>query len=700
MKSLTLRKLISIALLLAIQESSRAQVADHQDRSGEFAVFSKAQAAALRADDEAPKTLQQWQQLRALVRERLLEAWGGFPEEKSPLKEMRLGSFEREGYRVEKIALRTRPGIWLTASAYVPEKRADGGKVPAVICVHGHSVQGKEQPGEQVRAISLARLGFFVLAVDAFGAGERSPSGKLDEYHGALNSAPLLPVGMPLCGLQVYDNMRAVDYLLTRPEVDGARIGITGASGGGNQSIYAGSWDERIAAVAPFCSVGTYQAHLGLAACICTLIPGGLTFSEEWGVLGSVAPRALLVGSAQHDILNFDEVEVRKTLAMLRPVFELYDRGEKLRHASFDLPHGYPREMREAVYGWFTQQLKGKGDGSPIAEAERVAVENAETLRCFPVGERPDDFLTMAQFAAVQGRELLAKVERPGDAETWEKDAKVRRLALIDDVFGGVGQGGKTDARAVDTDGEVRRTIEFSPEPGLTLRAKQIRDPKASRLAIVLDLAGAEIAERESAELIARLRKAGWSTLTLDLRSTGALLPAHAKNRDIPDFKNSLWAMWIGRPLLGQWSVDVQRTLDALVELDGSLPGEVAVVGVGAAGLVAISAAAVDARITKVATIGTLTSYISDEGYRDQYLGVMAPGILRHVGDVQHLASLLAPRRLVIAGAVSGRGSVLTKNALEESFSYTRNAYEARGDGTAVILSERADALEIVNFLR
>ncbi|MFM7870006.1 MAG: prolyl oligopeptidase family serine peptidase, partial [Planctomycetaceae bacterium] len=101
----------------------------------------------------------------------------------------------------------------------------------------------------------------FVLAVDAFGAGERAIGKQLGEYHGEMTAATLFPVGRPLSGIQVYENGRAVDYLISRPEVDAQRIGITGASGGGNQSMYAGAWDERFKAVAPVCSVGTYQAY-------------------------------------------------------------------------------------------------------------------------------------------------------------------------------------------------------------------------------------------------------------------------------------------------------------------------------------------------------------------------------------------------------------------------------------------------------
>src|SRR5436305_7416249 len=124
--------------------------------------------------------------------------------------------------------------------------------------------------------------------------------------------------------MQVYDNRRAVDYLLTRPEVAGDRLGITGASGGGNQSMNAGALDERFGAVVPVCSVGTYQSYLHAACCVCEVLPGALRFTEEGDVLGLVAPRALMVINATKDAYQFSVGESRKSLAHARGIFKLH----------------------------------------------------------------------------------------------------------------------------------------------------------------------------------------------------------------------------------------------------------------------------------------------------------------------------------------------------------------------------------------
>ena len=135
-----------------------------------FLQFVKKRAAALRAMDRTPATLAEWHTQRAMIRKKLLLAWGGFPKAQCELKPRILGTEIRDGYRVERIIFQTLPGVWMTANAYVP----DGpGQRPAVLCVHGHWSGAKQDRTGQARCIGLAKLGFFALAVDALGAGER-----------------------------------------------------------------------------------------------------------------------------------------------------------------------------------------------------------------------------------------------------------------------------------------------------------------------------------------------------------------------------------------------------------------------------------------------------------------------------------------------------------------------------------------------
>src|SRR5262249_51284988 len=229
---------------------------------------------------------------------------------------------------------------------------------------------------------------------------------------------------------------RAVDYLCSRPEVDGERLGVTGASGGGNQTMYAGSLDERFRAVVPVCSVGTYQAYLHAACCVCEVLPGALRFAEEGDVLALVAPRALLVVNATRDAYQFSVGEAAKSVARARHVFGLLGANEKLHHAVFESGHDYNQPMREAMYGWMTRWLKDEGDGKPVAEPKRE-IEKPGALRCYPDTVRPPGFLFPPAFAARAAEGLLAKYRgaRPDHAEEWESTAvylrqQVRQLLL------------------------------------------------------------------------------------------------------------------------------------------------------------------------------------------------------------------------------------------------------------------------------
>jgi cephalosporin-C deacetylase-like acetyl esterase len=664
----------------------------------EYLAFVKKQAAEMRKDDRSPATAEEWQRQRQELRAKLLAAWGGFPDQPCPLEPKVLGTLQRDGYRVEKLIFQTRPGIWMTANAYVPDRK---GKLPAILMVHGHWKGAKQDPVVQTRCIGAAKLGFFVLCVDAFGAGERAIGTALGEYHGDMTAATLLPVGLPLSGLQVYENMRAVDYLMTRPEVDGERIGITGASGGGNQTMYAGAFDERLRCVVPVCSVGNYQAYLGAGCCMCEVVPGALTFTEEWGLLAMVAPRALMVVSATKDAHQFSVGEAKKSLALAEPVFKLLGKPGNVRHAIFESPHDYNRDMREAMYGWMALHLKGEGDGSPIREPE-IKTENPEELRCFPGDTRPKDWVTIPKFAAAEGKKLLAAKLEPTAADQWKTEAERRRTVLVEKSLGGFPNVKPVTKWTEGFEGET--LYRFEPEPGLTSNLSLHYDPrlkpKQSEPTVII----LSTEPYPSPGLVGLLKAAlpvGWRAITFDLRATSRVGVPNDKVGRAPDHNTAEWGLWIGRPLLGQWVADVRQYLNTLPAPDDkSAPREIMVIGEGPAGLVALCAAATDKRITKVAAVGTLASYVSDEPYVGQRLGTLAPGILRDVGDVPHLAALAAPKRVVIAGGVGGNGKPLTAEQLREAYRPAVRVSELLKSEKELVILDKTDAAGVIAALK
>lgn len=608
------------------------------------------------------------ERLRRETRDALVASWSGWPEGPCPLEPRTVGVLERDGYRVEKILIQTLPGVLMTANLYVP---AGKGPFPAVLNVHGHWPGAKQDRVVQARCIGLAKLGFVALAVDALGAGERGVGTALGEYHGEMTAATLYPVGLPLSGLQVYENMRAVDYLQSRLEVDAGRIGITGASGGGNQSMYAGAFDERIGAVVPVCSVGTYEAYLGAACCLCEVAPGLLGSAEEWGVLSLVAPRGLMVVNASRDARQFSIAEALKSVGQASKVYGLMGRGDWIRQVPFDSGHDYSQGMREAMYGWMSFALKGMGDGGPVSEPT-VVTEEPELLRCFPGDTRPKDWMTIPRLAAREGRRLLSEQARPqgvGEWDVWSKGGPegLRRVLGLEGLAGG---------KTVVGDFRDER-LEFEPEAGIRLFAEVKRGEAGKGVVILLDLNGAEDAKKHPVAEVVAGRCAG--VVTLDLRATGALAWPNDRIGNAADHNTAEWGLWIGRPLLGQWVADVRGLLDGL-GARGMLGGErVAVVGIGGAGLVAMAAAALDERVGAVGAIGTLGTYVTESPFVGQRLGVMVPGMLREVGDVTDLAAMVAPRRLVVAGGVTAQGAAMTLEELTRTHERGAMAWEARG---------------------
>jgi dienelactone hydrolase len=666
-----------------------------------FNNLMRAQARALHVKDQPPRTRQAWLERRSILLQKIQAAMGPFPPKPGQLFPRILRVLRRTGYRIELLMFESRPDVWVTASLYVPQPVR--GRHPAVLAVHGHWPWARRDPVVQARCLGLVRLGFVVLAVDAFGAGERFTNPGRGTYHGALYGSTLWPVGHTLLGVQVYDNRRAVDYLISRPEVDASRLGITGASGGGNQTMYAGAVDERFGVVVPVCSVGTYQAYLQAACCVCEVLPGALRFCEEGDILALTAPRALMVINATKDAFQFSVGQAAQSIARARPIFELYQATAKLRHATFESGHAYNQPMREAMYGWMTRWLKNEGDGKPIAEPKHT-VETPEELACFPDEVRPPDYLLLPAFAARSARILLAGAGTiPDHAEAWESTAVAKRTQLRREILGDFPPAPKPAARIgkPSTAGNVRTTpVILYPEPDMPVPALfQTRTGNKGRqpACILLHLEGKHraLAHRLAEALLAR----NIALLAPDLRATGETKPQNDAIVGAPDHNSAEHALWVGRPLLGQWVFDVRCLLDWLALQPGLDRRRFSVVGIGGAGVVALCAAGLlEDQVVSVATIGSPVSYVANQAYvSGTPMGILAPGILK-VGDIPHLAALCAPRPILLAQGISSQGKPLADEALQSTFAFTRAIYRLQKAGNHFRAITSVETSDLASF--
>jgi len=356
---------------------------------------AQAQDEARRARWARVKTEQDLRTLQKETRAKALAVMGGLPAEKSPLHARVTGTVPMDGYRIEKLVFESLPGVFVTALLYVPD--APAGPKPAVLLPCGHSPVGKAFVNYQQIGGRLAKRGYVVLSWDPVGQGERSQfwdaAAKRSRFnlvcgeHAVLGNLAVL-AGTSLVRYEVWDGIRAVDYLLTRPEVDGSHLSITGTSGGGFQSTWIGAIDERIGVVAPSCFVTSLP--LRMANRIFEdpdtdpeQDPPGLVSEgvDHPGLLLLAWPRAVHVAAAIRDFVPIEGA--RRTFAEIRALYERFGRADRVGYAEGDHPHRYSDENQAKAFD-FLDRVNGNGRHEGLAPVRTLP---PEALQVTPTGQ-------------------------------------------------------------------------------------------------------------------------------------------------------------------------------------------------------------------------------------------------------------------------------------------------------------------------
>lgn len=435
---------------------------------------------------------------KAEGRRHLLRGLGLDPlPERTPLHATVTGVLTRDGYRVEKIAFQSRPDFWVTAHLYVPDGE---GPFPVILNPHGHWGWKKTEPVVQARLIAQAKRGYLAMIVDSPGRsfeGDRPVERRQQGPHGDWRLA--MGAGTAT-GVYVWDLMRALDYLETRPEADTTRVGITGASGGGTATTYAFAADERIDCAVPVVYATSLEVnpHNG---CLCNHVPGTLRVGDRSDLLALRAPAPVLLIGAREDP-EFPPAGTERTGEKIRAIWSLYGAGGAARWLLFDGPHDYNRAMREAAIGFFDLHLRGVGDGSPVPEPESAtAPPDSPDLVVLPEWPASRTLLDLA-------RERLAAAAEPETTDAqWQGFQAISRDERIELV--------RTEDDG--TEAVVLRAVGLIPMPGLLARARG----EARGLLVLLDDEGKERAfERFDARGWA---ERGFHALALDPPCVGEL---------------------------------------------------------------------------------------------------------------------------------------------------------------------------------
>ena len=523
-----------------------------------------------------------------------------------------VGSLDAEGYRVERLHFESRPRHRVTANLYVPDGE---GPFPGVAVACGHSNNGKAYDSYQRACGLLALQGFVVLIHDPIGQGERHQL-DLDRHgtteHELANAAGLL-LGDPVAKHELWDGMRAIDVLLSRPELGGATtVGLAGNSGGGTQTVFLAAFDERVAVATPACYV---MQHVRLFETIgpqdgCQWIPGeGALGLDHGDYLAMLAPKPVRVLAARQDFF-----EHRSTIAAVQKAsfaWQGHDQLERIDLLSTDAPHGWSQELREGCAQWMVRWLQGR-------EVDVVEPQ----LRVFTDAQLQVTSTGQVRSAFEDERSLVDLYRERAVALRPRRQAPTRGLVASTIVYE---MDLLTDQEAGRREVDGHRVVLHTTGSGPTLAGLELRPgPNATGGVTIVLHEGGKAADM--ALLLERARS-GRRVFALDLWGYGELADrgADAKYRN-PQHRLAALALHNGRSLLGYRVGQLLGWLHAL-QLDWQ---DVELIGVGHAGVTALHAAYLEPRIGRVELRGTLGSW--EEVLRDPtmpgQLGNVVPGVL------------------------------------------------------------------------
>jgi cephalosporin-C deacetylase-like acetyl esterase len=661
------------------------------------------------------------------VRQKVVNAVGGFPE-RNPLGAKVVKVIERPGYRVENVMFRSRPNFSVTGNLYIP---AGASRLPGIISPCGHYPLARMLPSYQLAYLSLVKSGFVVLAFDPIGQGERrqywNPATGITEvpsatYEHSMPGQLQLMLGDTLTGYLMWDAMRAIDYLITRPEVDPTRIGCTGHSGGGTLTMFTSAVDERIRCVAvheggtrnrwpmrvvPFSPLGPSDVEQNL-------FPGAAIGIDNPDLLIAIAPRPLMA-TIEHFSPGFDAAA-----NTVRERYKLLGVGDRFSTVEAGDPHAWTHKLRLATADWFSRWFYQRP--GPTTEPE-LTPERPQDLRCFPNGS-----ILHSRHGETVWTDLWSKAsklppKRTPPATTADVDAhittfrtEIRSLLQIRNVDTPL------DPRPVETVPREAYKIEklaFASEPSIYIPTWVFQPQKRlSGTPCILyfnesgkDSDGMEFENAEASGIeygvLATLARRGYQVIAADVRGIGETRTPHRPNSSGNPFAHlfdsetalAYMAWFMDSSLFGMRVQDVLRTVDyALSRLDAT-QRSVWIIGKDMGALWALYAAALDPRIEAVVCHGGLMSYRALTDGIDRYLhgaNVLVPSVLRHF-DLPHVAGAVAGRLLALLSPVDAMKRPVPPVAVTPSYAWTKTLYGAVEAGEKFRITSRNAELDLAS---
>ena len=641
---------------------------------------------------------------KAYIRKTIEASVGGFPE-RTPLNPKVVGVIEKDGYKIEKIIFESQPAFYVTANLYVPSRGQ--GPFSGVLYPLGHEQGGKSHDAWQRMLVTLARNGYVALAWDPLGQGERAQIFDEDfnqrklirstTEHSVLGVQCLL-AGDNVARYTIWDGIRALDYLLSRPEVDASRIACTGNSGGGTHTSYICALEDRIHVAAPSCYLtgwGKLLETIGPQDAEQVLLPWIAAGLDHADFAIAFAPRPFLVLSAVRDF--FSIVGARETFAEAQQVYGLFGAEDKIAMAEVDRGHGYHQPNRIKAYEWFAKWL----DKEPYPGGEPdVDVLEFEDLACTPTGRVANSLGGETVFTLNRKRvetfnPKLPRVGSKADLEAFRKAVRDRAVRRS-----GFGDGKRT--LTSETYGVIHRSgyriekILYRAQPEVPVPALFFAPDSGGKAPAIVYVHGSgKSAGAGPGGELEWFVKQGAAVFAIDPRGMGETDRADDRNgSDFPryfgDYDAAMTSFLLARSLVGMRALDILAGVDWLTARNDVDGGRIAIVGRGKAAVPALYAAVFDARIGRVALEDMLVSYravIEQRIHRDVLENVVM-GALREY-DLPDLTASLAPRPVRLINPVSPLGERLWLEAARGAYADAVRVYEAAGAGGSLRVLRR-----------
>ena len=593
---------------------------------------------------------------KAAVRRKLMDLIGGLPDYRGPLNARVAGRLESGTHTIEKVIFESLPGFYITANLYRPSATS-GRRHPAILVPSGHTQEGKPEP--QILAANLARKGFIALTYDPIGQGEReqtylpelgrSLSGGGGNEHLELGARSLL-IGQSVARYFIHDARRAVDYLVSRPDVDPDRLGVTGCSGGGATTTYVGVFDPRMKAAAPACFINTFrQLFTGPTAdsemSFPRFLSSGLDMADFFEV---AAPLPWLLLATTEDF--FTPAGAQPVLDEVRRWYQLYGVEDRLRHHIGPGPHGTPKESREEIYRWMIRWVKG-GEGDATDQ---------------PVKLYTDRELRVTASGNVDGEPGSRKLYQVIGDE-FRAQRQPRPVSELVNLLGTLGvPSNRVAPPAVQTINSSELRLET--EPGITVTARLYVPPGAGRKPAVVMFEEKRMPvplyvqrSQATAPLAEAMVQAGHIVLELDPRDSPA---AYDGRPFLGNWLTNERADLVGRSLAAMRAHDLLAAVDLLTARPDVDAASIRGYARGAKGIWLLMAAAVDQRLRKVWLDRTPWSF--EAAYQgaltNNLFEVLVPSFARH-WEIRDLVEAVGARRVFWTDPTNWMNQVVTPAA-------------------------------------